>query len=213
LDRDERTENEVQRLHEQLGERLWLWERREIDNYLLDCDAILAALRDKTQHSDAARRAVALTAEQIRETIDAASSALFQHVLVRRIRARLQPPRDGLLPRAELDRLSRVPAQEFGEAVVETARATFGERASPDQLANIVEQERALLETMWQGREHELAPGEELLTHAFSLVDARYDKRRDGVRIVRAMPPESCPEEVVRLLSRVSSLTDRKRWP
>ena len=191
LDRDERGQQEIAGLTEQLGNRLHVFTRREIENYLLDPTAILAAIRDK--HRDDAQireRVEAARSEDITEAIEEAASGLFGLVLMKRIRAEVGGLRDGFLPRDKVSRLAAHARQDdLPDLVLRSIEATSADRIAELNVVDLVRTQREELERDWADASKHvlLAPGEEIVTRVFGRFGARYSKRTDAVRIAEAM--------------------------
>ena len=100
LDRDERGHAEVSRLEKALPGRLYLLERRELENYLLVPRGLPAAIRAK--HRDNApivEKVDAATLEEVERLIATTAESLYGLVLLKRVRAELEGLRGGLLTR------------------------------------------------------------------------------------------------------------------
>jgi len=100
LDSDERSPAEIKKLQQGLGDKIYLLERREIENDLLVPRAILTALRLKhTSDAPVLERIELACTEDVQALIDTTAESLYGVVLIKRIRATLEGLKGGLLPR------------------------------------------------------------------------------------------------------------------
>jgi hypothetical protein len=211
LDRDERSESEINRLETRLGECIHFLQRRELENYLLAPPALLQALRQKCEGDVATLDRIDATSEQevmdlIRDTAD----GLQGRVLLKRIRAELPGLREGLLPREALGELIPYAAdgalsQQLAEALHRRASAHL----DSVNVETLVQRQREALDHEWADSERrvELAPGEELINAVFHHFGRRYDKAKDTPRIAQCMQADEVPREIHELLRRIVALS------
>lgn len=165
--------------------------RREIENYLLDPDAIASVIRPLVPPD-----APAPDARTITEALNSAAENLRQKIVINRVARQVAPPRQ-LMDTQLRQRLAEAGADltEFTDAVIERLMtpadlrtqitAAWGE-AETDVASHADEK---LLE---------IAPGEEILDTLFLQYAGRhYDKRMHGPAIAAAMSP---PAELAELL-------------
>jgi putative ATP-dependent endonuclease of the OLD family len=210
LDRDERPHEEVESLERQLGERVHLLARREIENYLLEPNAILAAIREK--HRDNApvlEQVDAADSDAVAEAIRVAAEGLFGTVLLKRIRAEIGGLPEGFLSSAEVLRLaSSARADELPGLVLQSAEAIAASRISSLDIPRIVRAEQERLQREWEDPDAHLvlAPGEEILSQIFARFGSTFTKRTDAVRIARAMPQDAIDPEIGAIVTRAVGL-------
>jgi predicted ATPase len=96
IDRDERAPSDVEELREKLGGRLHVLDRRELENYMLQPRAILAALRSKCHGGPLQEQLDRCSEKEVDGLIQAEADKLQGMVLVKRIRARLKGLPGGL---------------------------------------------------------------------------------------------------------------------
>ncbi len=107
LDRDERSRAEIQKLQQDLGEKVVFLERRELENYLLVPRALLKALRSKHRDDTSIMERLNSTSEDdVKTLITTNAESLFNVVLLKRIRTGLQGLKGGLLPREDVGTLA-----------------------------------------------------------------------------------------------------------
>lgn len=213
LDRDERSMAEVENLQRQLGERLRVLERREVENYLLVPQAVIAAIAEKHRDDAPVRERVeAATPEEAERLIHATADGLFGLVLLKRIRAELGGLRDGLLPTEVVTELAaRARDPDLALLVRQAVEGQVADRISDLGITELVQSQREALEREWADKERHawLAPGEEVLTSMFRHFGSEFNKRTDAPRIARAMPAEDIDPEIREVLSRATELTVR----
>lgn len=181
-DRDELSDEAAAKLA--ASGKVHLLARRELENYLLDADAIAAVLETTPGSVDA--------------RLGPAADATRPAVLLKMAVARLEPIRTP--DRRHVEKLVKAGADL--EQLLEAIRLV----ASPIELEQRVREAwtdaSILLNSEWESRKFELAPGEEVLGAIWQAQGRRYDKNRDGPRIAAAM--EHPPGELVDLIDSLS---------
>jgi predicted ATPase len=209
LDRDERSEAEINSVSRSLGDRVVFLSRRELENYLLVPSAIRRALVEKLQQDPGAVEHVRKTsAEAMTTKMLAAAEALKPLVLMKRIRARLGGLPGGLLPREEVPDLLALPeGASLEDEIARRIRSRFEARLNAVQVAAVVAEERRVLDAAWSGDAIlDLAPGEEVISSIFREFSATFKKTKDAPRIARAMHEPDIPAEINEVLRRVVAL-------
>jgi predicted ATP-dependent endonuclease of OLD family len=175
-DRDELSNESAAKLG--ASGRVRLLARRELENYLLDPDAIAQVLGDAAPESVAAE-------------LGPAADATRNTVLLKMAVAPLEPIRT-----PDRDHLKKLVKAGAGlDQLLDVIRKI----ASPSELEERVRQAwtdaSAVLDREWDRRKLELAPGEEVLDTIWKAHGRRYDKKRDGPRIAAGM--QQPPAELV----------------
>jgi predicted ATP-dependent endonuclease of OLD family len=213
LDRDERSDTEMAKLRELLGERVHLLQRRELENYLLEPRALLAALRSK--HSDDAtitEKIDASSKEEVSKIIKMTADSLYNLVLMKRIRAELAGLRGGLLPRDAAVGLShKVHYKHFPRIIRREIESRISEHLDTLKIDDIMFRVGFRLNIDWADTSQHswIAPGEEIVTAVFHHFGSEYKKPNDTLRIVREMKADEISDEIAELLRRVVALTNR----
>ncbi len=213
LDRDERSDAEIQRLQQSLGDHVHFLQKREIENYLLAPRAILAALKDKYSDNAAILEQVeASNPEQIERILHSTASGLYGLVLLKRIRNEIGGLVGGFLPR---DLVAALATHAQERDLLKRLRTAIRERVSSHLIGidfrNIVKAQKATLDAIWSDapRHVALAPGEELVAALFRHFGGDYKKPQDTVRIAKMMEADEIDEEIHQLLRRVVGLANR----
>jgi len=184
-DRDELSMEALGRL--QQSPTVYLLERRELENYLLDPASIASALSTMDLQGNTAP-----TAEQVAEVMNAAAEGLRRQIVVNRVCRQIGPsqPLVGHTLRREL--------ANAGASMEEITARVLERMMTADEL-------RAQIAEVWAEAEHDvgshqgeqllaIAPGEEILNTIFQrFAGRRYNKRRDGPALAREIP---APEEI-----------------
>ncbi|MEV0570708.1 AAA family ATPase [Dactylosporangium sp. NPDC050588] len=178
-DRDELASNQIERLLSKGS--VHVLNRRELENYLLDSQAISLTLPSKNGES--------IAPESIERFLREHANELRDRVVLKRVCARL-----GAL--VYVDHELRASLSSKGATAEELIDAVVERIPSRDQMAQDIrelwaEESRAVVES-WDDEWASLAPGEELLVATWSeFSSGRFSKKRDGVRIARNMttPP------------------------
>ena len=211
LDRDERSNAEIQNLETQLPEQVHILQARELENYLLVPRAILAALKSK-HHDDQTKleQLATVTEDHIRQLINTAANNLYEVVLIKRIRTEIGGLREGLLPKESIPNLTpHTKKPELSALVLQEIKSRFESYVAGIKLDAIIETEKEALDKAWAIPENRLqvAPGEEILTVVFSKLGSVYCKPKDTARIAREMRPHEIGDEIKGLLEKVNALS------
>jgi hypothetical protein len=189
-DRDELDQDAVTAL--EASPNIYVTRRRELENYLLDADAIAAVLEAHDGFG-------APSPSEVSTAIRTEAEALRPSVLIKMVAQRLPPIR--ILDRATTAEL--IGAGATADDVVDLIRQ---HHETPHDLAARVRAAWAeadqRLAADWQSGILELAPGSEILEAIWQRVGRRFRKGRDGPRIATAMgaPPTELAEVLERLL-------------
>jgi len=186
-DRDEMTEDSIAKLTEMGG--VHVLARRELENYLLDEEALNAAAPGSNEP---------VTLEELHRAADEQR----ERVLAKRVVAAFAVVR--LFPRREVDALGTHPSRD---GLIELAR-----RQLPDaddvtrRIAEVWDSETERLARDWDERRLVLAPGEEILVRLWTARGGAFDKSRDGPAIAAAMgsPPTELEDAVKNFVDRAS---------
>jgi len=165
-----------------------VWRRRELENYLLEPEAITKALlqRQVVDHGDADSMTVS---KLLREGAD----QLRMVVVLKRVAGEFVSRR--LVDRQLVaDLIEQGPTLDrFQQAVARRLPST----GLLDEIATRWTAIEAELEAVWSERWRELAPGSDVLTHVWQSYGRVYNKLHDGLAIAQAMQP---PEELADVL-------------
>lgn len=206
LDRDERSDAEIASLRRRLRGVVTFLRGREVENYVLNESAILAAMRAK--HPEKGDQFEQLTESQVAASIDRAADALYGIVLLKRVRARLPGISGGMLDRESVLRLARhAHASDLASRVGATIDQRLA-RGRPRRLAPIIDAERRRLQRQWiePANRRRLAPGSEILTTVFGEHGLVFRKPDDTVRIAKLMPDSHIPSEILAILRRAEQM-------
>jgi predicted ATPase len=203
VDRDHRTDEEIQHLQIKLGDRIHVLQRRELENYLLVPSAIASVIQTLEGTSEKRDERSNVTPEEVQQRIATAANALFNLVLIKRIRSRIGHLRGGWLDIKEVKDLIPGAAQTgLGNRVVKAIQARLKAHFDPAEIKKLVTVEQKRLKVDWSnpGSHTEIAPGEEILQSVFSEYGVKFSKTRHGVLIAKAMNRDEIAPELVTLL-------------
>lgn len=208
LDRDERSQAEIDHLQKMLGDRVHILAARELENYLLIPNALLSALHSKHRNDvPILERLDQTSEEQIEQMIHDASNNLYSTVLLKRIRTELGSLRGGLLPREVLPGLiPYAESDDLAKRLLEKVDAQIDQYRS--KIGEVVHTERKALETKWIDPANRLflAPGEEVIAAVFKQFGSQYRKTSDAVRIARAMSKNEIALEIQAVITKIIAL-------
>lgn len=217
LDRDERSEADVTRAREVLGDRVHFLECRELENYLLIPQAIRTALLAKYRdHAEIVDRLEEVQIEAIWRSIERAADGLYGLVLMKRIRAELGGIRGGLLTRELATTFGRavgLGTKDLAATIQKQIEARLEEEVVKLGVAAIVDREQRRLDEEWEDRGLRLriVPGEEILTEVFRELGGEYEKPRDAARLAREMKGDEISQEIKDLMERILQMSDGER--
>lgn len=210
LDRDERSQAEVQKLQQTLGAKVHLLQRRELENYLLVPRALLAAIREKCSNDATVVQQIdQAKGDEILALIRSTADSLYGLVLLKRIRAELGGLPGGLLPRETATCLAaQAPDKELPQIITREIQQRLSGHLKGLDVTAIVNSQREALDKDWSNNAKllELAPGEELLQAVFRRFGTEYKKPEDTVRIASKMTPDEIPEEIKQLIKKAVDL-------
>lgn len=211
LDRDERSQAEIQNLQQSLNKRLHLLQRRELENYLLVPRAILAAIREKcyndvsiVQQIDQAKEA------EISALIQATADGLYGLVLLKRIRAELGGLPGGLIPREKTQLIAaKAKSQELPDIIQQEIEQNFHQHLKHLNAHKVIQAQKDALDEEWanESKRLHLAPGEELLDAVFKRFGTNYKKSADTRRIAAKMTSDEIPQEIKDLIKKAFELS------
>jgi energy-coupling factor transporter ATP-binding protein EcfA2 len=188
-DRDELSTEVLAKLTE--SPTVYVLQRRELENYLLEPDAVAATLARAVPEGNEAP-----SAEDVFSAITDAAEELRQKIIVNRIARQIAPPRM-LMDHKLRQELARADA-ELGQVT----SAVLDRLMTADALREQIAASWAIAEAdvnSHKGAELlEIAPGEEILDAVFMRYARRhYAKRADGPAIAKAMQPPAEIREVL----------------
>jgi putative ATP-dependent endonuclease of OLD family len=197
VDRDERDDEEVASMLARIGDRakLWVLQRRELENYLLAPSAVLEFLRRKLS---AAHKDVPIDEQELSRTLQAVAADLREEVIRLRLESKLLPPI--FLQRRNVtgDLTARIAAgRELLEARL--AKLPLVQADTESELARI-----------WPTRALEIAPGALILEGVAHKYGAAFSKENgDSVRLAQLVAPDSIPEELQQLLQEFTGISNK----
>jgi AAA15 family ATPase/GTPase/uncharacterized protein YutE (UPF0331/DUF86 family) len=213
LDRDERSQIELTKIQEALEERVYLLQRRELENYLLAPRALLAAIRSKHSDNSAITEIIdGSSKDEVNKIIQLTAESLYDLVLMKRVRAELTGLRGGLLPKDAVTDLShKVNFKNFPRIIRRKIESHISEHLDDLNISEIVDRVKFSLGVDWADTSQRswIAPGEEIVAAVFHHFGSEYKKPNDTIRIAREMRSDEIPDEIADLLRRVVALTNR----
>lgn len=203
LDRDERSEDSVTKLENQLGEgaKLHVLGRREIENYLLDEEAMSNLINRRLRVTNAKAETLATTAD-VRVVLGEVADGLRDLSVAKRVAGAVcgvyRAPRHILL-------------EHYGEVGLASAAELAIARLKEEvdglvaSVSSVVSSAEADVESQWAAEKLSIAPGVELLDGVFSKYGLRYRKDRDASDLAALVPRASIPAEVQDIFSSITS--------
>ncbi|MFI5884886.1 ATP-dependent nuclease [Streptomyces sp. NPDC051554] len=193
LDRDERDDEDLQKLERQIAgiSTLKLLGRRELENYLLSPSAISRFIAVK---SDGRTNP---TEEEVNGAIDEICESLLSVSIERRVLKRVCAP---LYPNREAVMQRGGEADFIDTLNSELAKVVTSVKALEDDLANLIRKAEVEVTEDWSARKLLIVPGEEVLVLLFQRYGLRFNKRQDGVKIASLMTRDEIPAEIASII-------------
>ena len=195
IDRDERDQQQIDRIKQPLSGKahVKVLNKREIENYLFVSRAIAQFLREKGQASGLEATTENITEEAIQQQLDTCVEACKQHVIEKRIAARLPAlrfEREALFPKKPKsgDLVTRS-MQEFERLTTLLSEAKA-------QFSQIAKEEAATIEARWPTERMNIVQGDALLDAVFQVYGLRFNKSRDGAALAALMTDEEIDPEI-----------------
>lgn len=211
LDRDERSDDEIDKIFNSLGKKVRFLKRREIENYFLVPQSIRRTLEQKADENETILERIAqIDDNELRSLIVTAANELYMHVLLRRVRTNVSGVIGGLFPRSILDELTcGLSSTDLPEKIASQIDQNWNRQFKDLNIQQKVIDQQAKLDQEWssESRRLEIAPGEEILDAVFKKFEFRYKKDTDLGRLVDALPAEQIPQELVDIVIAAGSLT------
>jgi predicted ATPase len=208
LDRDERDDIQVENLGRRLGggARLHVLARREIENYLVDAQAISTLIQDKAKRGG--RRGVEPSADEILLALGSVADRLRETSVAKRVAARLCGVH-------RVDRAALLGDPSEGALVHAADKAIEDMENGIAQLrADIqrhVSEAKLEVDSGWERDKLSVAPGHELLDGVFQQYGLRFNKDRDCGDLAALIKTEKIPDELAALLRDIAGRKPMKR--
>jgi hypothetical protein len=184
--------------------------RRELENYLLEPRAILAALREKCSDDPGIQEKLAQTStDAVTKMICASAAGLHDQALAKRIRNELPGLAGGLLPRQILSQLTPdINNPRFASTLKATIERRVAAHLAAINFDEIVQNEKQRFAADWanDSLHLETAPGEEILIQLFEQFGTSYEKPTDTGRIARHMKADEIHADIREIIDRAAAL-------
>ena len=190
-DRDELTPDDIAKLERSAN--IHVLSRREIENYLLDPQALHEVL------AEVADGEVPSTVE-IESKLPTIADSLRPTVLIKMTAARLAPIR--LFEKQEIRNLVESEA-DLDVLISHVATRVGDPKALKERVRSAWAESEQVLESEWSTRKLELAPGEEILQRLWESAGVQFSKRGHGQMIASAL--DSVPAEFASVMTRLLS--------
>ena len=209
LDRDERSESEIEQTVEALGQRVWFLAWRELENYFL-IPTVLRRYLARTAGVNQAKLQ-ATSDQSLQELVERAAERQRGRVLVKRVRAAMGGVTDDVIRQHIEELIPSAQSDELVALIERRAEAEYRNLFDHERLVKIVEEEGDRLDREWSPETRlALAPGEEVLKEAFGEFGFGYTKRQAPL-LAKAMEADEIPDEIRRLVEHIFNLAARTR--
>jgi len=200
LDRDERSERDVERLVDHLGERahVRVLGRRELENYLIDPEALSSLIGQKLGDEADPRDPRQIEAE-LREVCEELQEVAVERCAIAALCRPTYPDR-----RRINERDSGV---DFATAMLaEFQRMTDDISRVKDELEIQVNRCREEVSRNWPSGAQNIVPGDLVLDHLFQRHGVRFRKKQDAPRLAALIARERIPRELADVLREIGAV-------
>jgi putative ATP-dependent endonuclease of OLD family len=199
LDHDEKDNQEVDAIKARLGDRatVKILSKREMENYLLRPNALLAFLESKTR--SARKSDEALSSERIAELLSKCADDLREFTIGKHVFKALCKP--VFATDSWIGEISRVGTKGAIRAELDKQISSVMERKSAAD--EVYDRESAELASRWDAEKLDLVPGTELLDKVFQSFGVRFRKETDSSKIAAAMAAEEIDPELIEFIKSV----------
>jgi putative ATP-dependent endonuclease of OLD family len=204
LDRDEASDQDIERLKAVIGERatLHVLDRREIENYLLEPAAVSQFIAQKAELSGSPLPSDRQpTAAAVREEIERQAEGLRTFAEERRLLRQLCAPL--LADRSLVETPPTGDASARPQALLDQMAKDL--RLREDAFGDVVAQVHEEVEKAWPTSKLDIVPGDYLLDRVCAQFGVRYRKERDGARLASLLSVGMIPNELADVLRSICS--------
>ncbi len=211
FDHDERTQDEVDELNKKYNKIVYCLKKRELENYLLEPEALIAAIRDKLISKGLSTALVDnAKVEELRNFINVEANNLYGVVLLKRIRSQfLQVKNAGLFPRKLFEGLTKkADDKKLNKLLESNLKKNAAAQLRAVQITKVVSAERRKLNKEWKKTKNllSIAPGSELVEAVYKKYGVEYSKPADTKNIAGKLRVEQIPAEIKELINRIKEL-------
>lgn len=191
IDRDEQSQEDIDKILARLGNRAQALslQRRELENYLLDPEAIVQSLAEKAKHSEhvgAELPSIDVVSERLSQTALNLKDEVKRLTVERRV---LRPVYPSRMEGNAMEKISGCAAH----------LAELRERAERE-IADI----HAEIDARWELDHMSLVPGSQVLEALYDSFGFKYDKTKDGRRLAEQMPENKISAELEDMVTSIS---------
>lgn len=203
LDRDELSQEDAKRIKDNLGEQaIHIWKKRELENYLIDPDAILQLLKYKAGLQN--KTLPPIDSKQMKAVIESCAEELTEFAITKRAAHKVFHP---IYPRPKSKELLTSGHEAITKEItemekqIEIARSniTAAVTEASEEVKAIVRGEQEGITLL------DIVPGEELLDSIFQQFGYRFNKKSDCERLAGFFSDKKIHPEIKELLNEIVS--------
>jgi putative ATP-dependent endonuclease of the OLD family len=176
IDRDERTQDEIERLNtkDMLGSRLRVLQRREMENYVLKPKALEKYIKTYSKSNDPIMQAKrdSVTINELGKLIEKTRDGLKSHTFAKIVLGRIHiEHRTFIVQRNEFETMKEIlENSSTGEELAQRIKDQLILQARIDDVPALVEKEKVNFDLEWGnlGKREAIVPGEEILATVLS---------------------------------------------
>ncbi len=211
IDRDEKSSETLDKICKQV-DKIHILERREIENYFLNSNCILAAMREKAKDNPSVlSKLESVTPEQIEDDIQTKINEMKTIVILKRIKEEIGGGKflsddivDGLI-----EEIQSYDSNILTNKICEAVAKTLNEKCSKEKISEIVTKQVSLVNNIWEDeveKKKKIVPGKDILKAIFKQYNLKYNNTKDGQRIARLMKKEEILPEISKLLLEIKTI-------
>lgn len=200
IDKDERGDEDILKLQEKLKDRakLFVLNKREIENYLIIPSAIIEFIKSKSQSS---RQTPSIEDTEIKKVIEEYAESLKQYVINKHIEGNLYRPiypshnLDCFADKATLNKdLSKEIENMIGQLEIKKGK-----------LDDCFKIKSEFIESIWETKKLDIIPGDILLDLVCKKYSLRFRKMQDSKRLAALIDEKEIDKEIRRILYEITS--------
>lgn len=201
IDRDEKEDAEIVRMHTMLGQdaKLQVLSRREIENYLICPRAVRSFIEHKRLLLGALKEQLP-TEDEVRNKIDKCAEKLKQFAISKRVVKISCKP---VYPETKVI-FDNLQTQEAIDKITESIQAMINQlETEKTNLKSVYTSKAEELEGTWEANKMDIVPGDLLLDAVFKEYNLRFKKEKDTSKLASLMRKDEIDSEIKKVINEI----------
>ena len=201
IDRDEKEDAEIVRMHTMLGQdaKLQVLSKREIENYLICPRAVRSFIEHKRLLLGALKEQLP-TEDEVRNKIDKCAEKLKQFAISKRVVKISCKP---VYPETKVI-FDNLQTQEAIDKITESIQAMINQlETEKTNLKSVYTSKAEELEGTWKTKKMDIVPGDLLLDAVFKEYNLRFKKEKDTSKLASLMRKDEIDSEIKKVINEI----------